>query len=231
MIPGNAFAYWLSPSFLKNFEKGRLGEHASPKTGFTTGDNDTFLRLWTEIDATKIGRKWFYLNKGGEFRKWYGDNEYVVNWENDGQAIKAAKGSTIRNPNYYFKEGITWSKICSRFAGRYASSKCLFDAVGLMCVPDKDASLNYLLGYFCSVVSEAYMDVLSPTLSYTTGAVASLPLIIDGDVEKKIDPLVQESVSLAETDWNNFEFAWGGGNIYIHLQRRFTWELQSNLNS
>lgn len=210
MIPGNAFAYWLSPPFLKNFEKGRLEEHASPKTGFTTGDNDTFLRLWTEIDATKIGRKWFYLNKGGEFRKWYGDNEYVVNWENDGQAIKAAKGSTIRNPNYYFKEGITWSKICSRFAGRYASSKCLFDAVGLMCVPDKDASLNYLLGYFCSVVSETYMDVLNPTLSYTTGAVASLPLIIDGDVEKKIDPLVQENVSLAETDWNNFEFAWGG---------------------
>ncbi len=207
-IPGSIVSYWLSPSFLSNFSEDQLIEHASPKTGFTTGDNDKYLRFWFEIDNTKIKSKWFYLNKGGEFRKWYGDNEYVVNWEEDGRDIKANPGCTIRNPTYYFKEGVTWSKICSRFAGRYSKEGTLFDAVGLLCVPDKDIPLHYVLAFFNTNVAEAFMDVLNPTLSYTTGAVASLPIRYDEDVDHRIERLVSENIALSEEDWGSFETSW-----------------------
>lgn len=89
----------------------KLGSILFPKTGLTTGDNERYLRLWFEVSKEKIGKKWFYLNKGGEFRKWYGNNEYVLNWEHDGAAIKSASGSTIRNSEFYFRDGVTWSKI------------------------------------------------------------------------------------------------------------------------
>ena len=209
-IPGMPVAYWVSENFVRAFENPKLGEIAFPKTGFTTGDNDSFLRLWFEVGSKQINKKWFYLNKGGSFRKWYGNDEYVVDWENDGNRIKKAKGSTIRNPEFYFKEGVTWSKITSyKLSGRYSSDTHIFDAVGLTCFPSDKIDLMYILAVFNNKVSCEMMFILNPTLSYTTGAIASLPIAPEPkELKTEIEIFVRENVELSKRDWDSFETSW-----------------------
>lgn len=209
-IPGMPVAYWVSENFIRAFENPKLGEIAFPKTGFTTGDNDSFLRLWFEVGSKQINKKWFYLNKGGSFRKWYGNDEYVVDWENDGNRIKKAKGSTIRNPEFYFKEGVTWSKITSyKLSGRYSSDTHIFDAVGLTCFPSDKIDLMYILAVFNNKVSCEMMFILNPTLSYTTGAIASLPIAPEPkELKTEIEIFVRENVELSKRDWDSFETSW-----------------------
>lgn len=209
-IPGSPVAYWVSENFIRAFENPKLGEIAFPKTGFTTGDNDSFLRLWFEVGSKQINKKWFYLNKGGSFRKWYGNDEYVVDWENDGNRIKKAKGSTIRNPEFYFKEGVTWSKITSyKLSGRYSSDTHIFDAVGLTCFPSDKIDLMYILAVFNNKVSCEMMFILNPTLSYTTGAIASLPIAPEPkELKTEIEIFVRENVELSKRDWDSFETSW-----------------------
>lgn len=208
-IPGSPIAYWVSEAFIKAFDNAFLGDVASPKTGFTTGNNDEFLRLWFEISKLNFGIKWFPLNKGGSYRKWYGNNEFVVNWENDGYHIKQQKGSTIRNPNYYFKEGITWSKITSyKLSGRYSPSNHIFDAVGLTCFADKIVDTYFILALFCSKVSSYFLLVLNPTLSITTGAVANLPVLYTENISSEIKPFVLQCIKFAKVDWDSYETSW-----------------------
>ena len=209
-IPGMPVAYWVSENFVRAFENKKLGEIAFPKTGFTTGNNDSFLRLWFEVGSKQINKKWFYLNKGGSFRKWYGNDEYVVDWENDGNRIKKAKGSTIRNREFYFKEGVTWSKITSyKLSGRYSSDTHIFDAVGLTCFPSDKIDLMYILAVFNNKVSCEMMFILNPTLSYTTGAIASLPIAPEPkELKTEIESFVRENVELSKRDWDSFETSW-----------------------
>ncbi len=208
-IPGTPIAYWISDRFVEMFEHKLLGEVAYPKTGFTTGNNDDYLRAWFEVSQENVGTKWFPLNKGGTYRKWYGNNEYYVDWENDGSRIKANKGSTIRNPDFYFKEGVTWSKIASyKFAGRYSPSNHIFDAVGLTCFSNNEVGISYILALFCSNVATEILKVLNPTLSFTTGAVSNLPLIYDKDKAGLIENLVSENIQLSKDDWDSFEISW-----------------------
>ena len=209
-IPGSPVAYWVSENFVRAFENPKLGEVANPKTGFTTGDNDLFLRLWYEVGNDKIQRKWFYLNKGGSFRKWYGNNEYVVDWENDGERIKSSKGSTIRNPSFYFKEGVTWSKItCYKFSGRYSPDTHLFDAVGLTCFPSSMVNLNYIIAFFNTNIADLILQFLNPTLSYTTGSISNLPIKEEPICFKcDIDNLVKENIEMSKKDWDSFETSW-----------------------
>ena len=208
-IPGKPYAYWVSDSFVEAFNNKRLGDIAYPKTGFTTGNNDDFLRLWFEVSDNKIQSKWFYLNKGGAYRKWYGNNEYVVDWENDGLRIRNNKGSTIRNPDYYFRRGATWSKITSyKLSGRFSPETHIFDAVGLTCFTDERIDLYFVLALFCSEVSSYFLSVLNPTLSMTTGAVANLPVRYSTDTAETIHPIVEENISISKADWDAFETSW-----------------------
>ena len=208
-IPGKPYAYWVSDSFVEAFNNKRLGDIAYPKTGFTTGNNDDFLRLWFEVSDNKIQSKWFYLNKGGAYRKWYGNNEYVVDWENDGLRIRNNKGSTIRNPDYYFRRGATWSKITSyKLSGRFSPETHIFDAVGLTCFTDESIDLYFVLALFCSEVSSYFLSVLNPTLSMTTGAVANLPVRYSTDTAETIHPIVEENISISKADWDAFETSW-----------------------
>lgn len=208
-IPGEPIAYWVSARFMSMFDNPSLGTMAYPKTGFTTGDNESYLRAWFEVCQRKVNVKWFPLNKGGSFRKWYGNNEYYVDWLNNGIHIKNSKGSTIRNPEFYFKEGVTWSKISSyKFAGRYSPAEHLFDAVGLTCFPKSPVSLEYILALFCSKISTEILNVLNPTLSFTTGAIANLPLCYRPEYEEKIKKLVHENIENAKADWDDFETSW-----------------------
>ena len=208
-IPGSPVAYWVSDAFFMAFNTYKLGEFANPKTGFTTGNNDKYLRLWFEVNYRLIKKKWFYLNKGGPYKKWYGNNEYVVDWENNGHAIKHEKGATIRNEEYYFKEGITWSKITSyKLSGRYSDNTHLFDAVGLTCFPKHKEDLDFILSFLCSKVAPHFMEVLNPTLSMTTGAVSCLPIKEDKYVLTKINELTEENKIYSKFDWDSFETSW-----------------------
>ncbi len=208
-IPGNPIAYWVSKRFIKAFELPHLGTVLFPKTGLTTGDNDTYLKLWFEVSKAQIGKKWFYMNKGGEFRKWYGNNEYVLNWENDGFAVRNAHGSTIRNPEYYFREGVTWSKITAyKFSGRYSPSTHLFDAVGLTCFANNDVDLMFVLAYFCSCVANHFLSVLNSIVTFTTGSVSNIPFAYPQSIVPRVKEVAQSNVNHARKDWDSYETSW-----------------------
>lgn len=208
-IPGNPIAYWVSKRFIKAFELPHLGTVLFPKTGLTTGDNDTYLKLWFEVSKAQIGKKWFYMNKGGEFRKWYGNNEYVLNWENDGFAVRNAHGSTIRNPEYYFREGVTWSKITAyKFSGRYSPSTHLFDAVGLTCFANNDVDLMFVLAYFCSCVANHFLSVLNSIVTFTTGSVSNIPFAYPQSIVPRVKEVAQSNVNHARKDWDSYETRW-----------------------
>lgn len=209
-IPETPYIYWMSETVIETFKRGLLSDSQFPKTGVTTGNNDKYLRLWFEVSTEKIRNKWFPLNKGGSYRKWYGNNEYVINWENDGLAIKNEKGSTIRNEDYYFREGVTWGKICSgTFSARYSGNDRMFDAVGLTCFPGEETSIEYLLGYMCSNIADMYVKMLNPSLSYTVGTIGNLPFIYDNSKEKNIKFLVRQCVDIAKQEYHSYEISTG----------------------
>jgi len=219
-IPGCPVAYWISDTMLKAFEVGRaLNDIAQPRQGIATADNNRFLRLWSEIDchklglsmsqeqAKKCGRKWFPYNKGGDFRKWYGNNDFVVNWENEGAEMKAFKNSVIRNPNYHFRESITWTLISSAStAFRYKPKGHLFDVAGMSMFPPMD-KLNYIFGFCNSVIVREMLMILAPTLNYQVGDIARLPIIMI-EPTNTVNELVDKNISLSRADWDSFETSW-----------------------
>lgn len=208
-IPSYPFIYWMSENVRSDFEQVKIGEALFPKTGVTTGNNDIFLRFWHEIPLPELHVKWFPLNKGGSYRKWYGNNDYVIDWGNSGSAIKNFNGSTIRNEQYYFREGVTWSKICSgSLSGRYSPKSHMFDAVGLTCFTHNERELYYLLAFMCSSVATLFVKMLNPTLSYTVGTISNLPWIFDSSKADRIVELSKENMILAKQDWDAFETSW-----------------------
>ena len=167
-----------------------LGQLAEPKQGMATADNNRFLRVWFEVNKEKIGfkyknsllakesnQKWFPYNKGGDFRKWYGNNEFVVNWEKDGYEIKAFKASVIRNEGYYFNKGITWSLIStSNFAARLSPGGFLFDVGGSTVFPEEKL-LNYILALMNSKVTYEILKMIAPTINFQVGDIREIPII------------------------------------------------------
>jgi len=221
-IPGIPIAYWVSDNVINCFDKGKpLGEIAEPKQGLATGDNNRFLRLWYEIDNNKIGYKiesrekaklsdfkWFPYNKGGAFRKWYGNIEYLINWYNDGKELFAFKGSVLRNHQYYFRECISWSKVTSGgFSVRYIPKGFLFDVAGCSIFLKKD-KLLYLLGFLNSPSCMKALSLLSQTLNFEVGHIANLPVIINNDYKPRIDGIVTRNIEISKIDWDSFETSW-----------------------
>lgn len=208
-IPSYPFIYWMTKNVMEDFKNVKIGDVLFPKTGVTTGNNDVFLRFWHEVSFAKFHVKWFPLNKGGSYRKWYGNNDYVIDWENSGYRIKKSIGSTIRNEQFYFREGITWSKICSgNLSGRYSPKEHMFDAVGLTCFTNNEAEMYYLLAFMCSVVATLFVKMLNPTLSYTVGTISNLPWVFDTYKSEKVTTFAKENLAIAKTDWDSFETSW-----------------------
>lgn len=192
-----------------------------------TADNDRFLRKWYEIDNASIGfgysccdealeskKKWFPYNKGGAFRRWYGNREYVVNWENDGYEIKNfrdEKGklrSRPQNLQYYFKPSITWSDITSAsFSGRYSEKGFIFDIKGSSGFPDEKI-LPYVLGFLNSSVSQKCIKILNPTITTQVGDMARIPVILDEEKRTEIIERVSFCIDTSKNDWNSFETSW-----------------------
>lgn len=222
-IPGNPIAYWLSSKLISAFQVGRpLSPVAKPCAGLQTGDNGRFLRLWFEVcysnvsfdctsteDSLACAARWYPINKGGSFRRWYGNFQYVVNWQNNGTEMKNFKGSVIRNPQYYFKEGITWSTISSsKLSMRYSPSGMMFETKGSMCFCDNHELLMYVLGLTNSPVAQSVLGFLSPTLDYHEGPMGKVPLIIREDKKTTIKEFVESNVYLSKEDWDFFETSW-----------------------
>ena len=220
-IPGSPVAYWVSNAFLRVFDTGvLLGKIADAKQGVATADNNRFLRLWNEVSINKVSfhthshedaatarEKWFPYNKGGDFRKWYGNNEFVVNWEHDGAELKQFKGSVLRNPSYYFKECFSWSLISSSVAAfRYKPAGQIFDVAGMSCFAS-EKQLNYLLALCNTKVVMKILEVIAPTINYQCGDIANIPVIQDGDTND-ICEVTQDNISISKTDWDSYETSW-----------------------
>lgn len=198
IIPGTTIAYWISKNMLRAYDTGKnIGEIAFPKTGMTTGDNNRFLRMWFEIninnakfdvnsakEAQRSGKKWFPYCKGGGFRRWYGYNEYLVNWFNDGYEIKnniksnGLKAASVRSENMYFKPLITWSAVTSGlFSCRYCFGGALFDSGGSSISVPQNA--YYLLSLLNGKIGQYILDISNATINYQPGDIAGIPVIFD----------------------------------------------------
>ncbi len=225
-IPGSPIAYWVSDKVREIFEKNqKLGDIGEAKQGLATADNNRFLRLWNEVNYNKIGynmanseealeskKKWFPYNKGGEFRKWYGNQEYLVNWENDGYEIKNfydGKGklrSRPQNTEYYFKESISWTDITSSGNSfRYYPKGFLYDVTGMSYFINESKQKN-LLGVLNNKLIYTITKILNPTLHLQIGDLVKVPYFIIKN--EKFNNLVQENINISKEEWDSRETSW-----------------------
>ena len=205
-----------------SFENKKIGDYGVANNGFTTGDNERFLRIWYEVcrdniclnansidDAMSSKRRWFPYNKGGSFRKWYGNNDYVINWYNDGQDIKAYGHLVPRSMKYQFRKSISWSKISSSVSSFKIKEKgTMFDVAGLSLFPHNQNDFEYLLALCNSCFAQKCLDFLSPTLNYETGHISAIPVIKDNDSVDVVNLISEENISLTQKDWDSFETSW-----------------------
>lgn len=219
-IPGSPVAYWASKLLMDDFKIGKpLGELSKPRQGMATTNNNRFLRLWFEIknigfnyqnikETTDCKYKWFPYNKGGSYRKWYGNNDYVVNWYNNGQELKDftkdAPGGRMNNVEFYFKPSISWSKISSGlFSSRFFLNGFIFDVSGCSVFGEH---LLYLLGFTNSIITREILKCVSPTLNYEVEHIKKLPVIFK--FKNKVECLSKENIDISKTDWDSFETSW-----------------------
>ncbi|HOT74331.1 MAG TPA: BREX-1 system adenine-specific DNA-methyltransferase PglX [Candidatus Wallbacteria bacterium] len=220
-IPGSPIAYWVSEKVIANFSKGiPLFEYAVPRQGFATGNNDLFLKFWSEVSINNIkfnsntGKEaelsncqWFPCNKGGTFRKWFGNNNIIADWKNNGLKMKSYIGSVIRNPDYYFKDGMTWSTISSyKLSMRYSPKGYLFETKGSVCFPLNNNPIEYSIGLMNSIIIEKILYVLSPTLDFHEGPIGKVPIIIFQKDYIIIN--VKKLINISKSDWDSYETSW-----------------------
>jgi type II restriction/modification system DNA methylase subunit YeeA len=231
-IPGSPVAYWASKNAVQAFETQKpLGTIAEPKQGLATTDNNRFVRAWSEVDfnkigfgysrdeATESGIKWFPLNKGGEFRKWYGNNDFIVNYQHDGAEIKASVLSkytylktpdfVVKNQQYYFCENGTWSAISSgKISVRYSPKGFIISNAGMaiFCEPHL---LRYIIAFMNSVcVSDELLGVINQTLNFNAGDIEKLPLAIEEKMVSTVLDLSDDCIDISKNDWDSFETSW-----------------------
>lgn len=233
-IPGTPIAYWASSSLIDSFQKEKISDFGFAGIGMRTGDNARFLRYWTEVSRARIGigirsrqeqissgAKWIPYNKGGEFRKWFGNNDYVVNWLHDGEEIKANTrltypelgddlGWKISNESYYYRPGITWTGVTSgAYSCRSYGDGFIFDsgANGLFAY-DESNSL-YLAAFLNSWIANYVLQILNPTLNCGAGTVRAVPLLRSTSVlELRVKRIAKECIEAAANDWDAFEHSW-----------------------
>lgn len=220
-IPGCPVGYWVSPDILRIFTSNlALSAVCSPTQGLATADNARFLRLWFEVSRSRIGfgfenaalaarsgLKWFPHNKGGGFRRWYGNQDYVLNWKNNGEEIKNYPGAIIRNPSFYYKSAVSWSVICSnKLNFRFYPVGVIPNMCGMCCYTDDFDTQIYILGLSNSKISELLFNIMNPTLNLSNGVFGKLPYIYSKSEE--INPIVQENIFISRQDWDAHETSW-----------------------
>ena len=236
-IDGSPISYWVSEQIYKDFENGKsMKEVSPPRQGMATTNNDRFLRMWFEVAFDKIGfgmsnedmsaasgKKYFPYNKGGEFRRWYGNNYYVVNFQNHGKELcdyidvtaapKFNHKNRVINRDFYFRECITWSDISAEFSGRYCPEGFIFDIKGSSGFPPKE-KLLYILGLLNSKLTQAFIDILNPTITTQVGDMSRIPILYGN--QEYIESIVSECVSIGRSLWDSSEISWDyEGHQYI----------------
>ena len=221
LIPTSPIAYWLCESMYEAFVCGeKLNLFGEPRQGMATADNNRFMRLWFEVDETNIdfhckdnastNRKWYPHSKGGSLRRWYGNNSFIINWKNNGAEIRNYKNAVVRNPDYYFKPGLTWSDLTvSWFTARMVPEGFTFDSCGPTYFANDEKKLKYICGYFNSWIFQEFLNISCQGMHYSNGIIATLP-IIWGTSEQinRIEQLVDENVEISKNDWNANETSW-----------------------
>lgn len=222
-IPGCPIGYWASPNILRIFTSNlALSAVASPCVGLQTADNARFLRLWFEVSrslcgfgfenaasAARSGLKWFPCNKGGGFRKWYGNQDYIINWENDGYEIKnfydekGKQRSVIRNPKYYYLEAISWSSVSSNIgiAFRYYPKGFIFDHAACNIYTK---NIVETLGYVNTKLISIFSNIINPTINLFSGSVGNIPYLPISNIDK----VVKQNIYISKSDWNSHESSW-----------------------
>ena len=221
-IPGAPVAYWASQKAILAYQNPNMDNVAQPRHGLATSDNDRFLKLWHEIDINKGSlqnrcqkdKKWFPMSKGGSFRRWYGNLEWVINYENDGKEIKdfaisiyKCSSRTIQNTQFYFQEGLTWSALTSGgFSVRWQEKGALFGSGGYCAFVDDSLRL-YVLALLNSKVTGAFAQFVSPTLNYEVGHIKTIPVVVT-EKRKYVTSCTWDNISLSRSDWDSFETSW-----------------------
>jgi hypothetical protein len=219
LIPQTPIAFWASDKAYKAFKLKLIGDAFSVKKGMDTGgNNDLFLRFWHEVERDKISyisksheafvnsqKKWAPYNKGGDYRKWYGNNLIIINWENSGKLVKDSK-SNLRSPQLYFMDGITWSAVSSRgFSSRITRHGAIFDSAGSSMFPNSINEQNHILAVLNSKPSTYFMGMINPTINFGSGTVSKIPYL---DVDSKVINISLKNQEISKKDWKSNEFSW-----------------------
>lgn len=232
-IPGYTFAYWIPQAIFDSFQEHKLREFSTTRIGLITGDNDYYIRNWSEISFNNFelnsdissGKKWFPQSKGGTFRKWYGNNETVINWSNDGYELQHrmhSSGDRVLAHNFNldvkFLPAISWTKMTSSsFNARYQPSGFLFNDASANAFIKEKSNVPYILGYLNSTVSRTILKIINPTLNYLPGNVDVLP--IKFHYKSDISECVQDNITISKLDWDSHETSWD-------FKRNPLWEQQ-----
>ena len=211
VIPGAPVAYWQGKAFFDAFKGTLLNDKYETKKGMFTGNNDHFLKMWFEVQHGKIGTDFLPYNKGGGYRRWYGFNDVVVRWHNNGSEIKNAPGSGNINESYFYETCLSWNLVSTApFCCRIVQKNNVMGDAGPIClIKETDKYYYYVLAYFNSIVCNNFMSVLNPTMNYPAGVVGKLPLILSDKYLEPITRLSQQCVQLAKADWDSRESSWG----------------------
>lgn len=227
-IPGAPIAYWASEQMLSLFESSKnISDNHRVSQGLSTADNNRFLRLWYEVtsDNTKFNcsghseaksskEKWYPLNKGGEYRKWYGNRDYLVNYQYDGMELENFPKAYIRNADVYFKPFVTWSKISSGApAFRFFDQGFIFSDAGMSIICNDKHDALYVIGVLNSKVCLSMLQILSPTMNYEAGHILKVPIIKGTPEQDRIEDIVHSNIDISKDDWDAYETSW---NFLVH---------------
>ena len=219
IIPNNPIVYWISCVARNAFNIAKqVREYAEPKQGLATGDNEKFVRYWFEVSNEdcayllpdkeamfESGKKYAPYNKGGNFRKWFGMNEYVIKFDKLNYELLSQSGNHLPSRRYYFKKGLTWSLFgFENFGVRYKEEGFVFDVSGSSMFPSED-NMKYILGFLASNTAFYYLSILAPTVNFQVGNIGDLPLLTDENKKPQIDKLVEDNIALSRADWDSFE--------------------------
>ena len=221
-IPGAPIAYWASENAFDAFSAGSLLRDVGlPRQGLATGENDRFLRAWWEVphslfksdcgslaDASECGKKWFPYNKGGDFRRWYGNYHYVIAFDSENRGILSNQGNHLPSRQLYFRPSITWSLISSSVSAfRYRKPGSLFDVAGMSMFPGEEY-FKKVIALCNSSVTSAFLSFIAPTINYQAGDIAKIPYFFDEDYDSTVDEIVDICMAASMADYDSFETSW-----------------------
>ena len=229
LAPSFEFIFWENHNILNSFKLyPPLSKYGKPSRGLATYNDNKFLRYWYEVSFNKIGfgcssvddsikskKKWFPYNKGGDYKKWYGNNNFVVNFYNGGEEIKKSGKGAFSNINYYFKKGLTWSRISSSYFGvRYHDVGFIIGDAGPSVLMNDDSNIFYIFGILLSNFTLRIISALNSTMTFQVGDLNKVPINMNNHEKENIEKLVKSCIYISKEEWDEFELSWDFKNHY-----------------